>query len=292
MNDPRIKKTNIGYYEVVDKPSQEELNAYYADKYYQQGIGSYEISYDEEELKFIKQKIKQRFYVVEKLTKITQGKFLDVGCGEGFALKCFSDLGWQVKGVDFSKAGLEQQNPDMVDSVDIGDIYEILSKYQETKKQYDVIWLNNVLEHVLDPISLLKDLKKLTSRGGVLVVTVPNDSSDLQEYCFNNNLIPNRFWIALPDHISYFSYESLHSIAKNTGWDCNDIIADFPIDFYLLHSGANYIADKSCGSAAHRARIQVELLLSNRNINDVISYYQSMAKIGLGRNLTAFFKPT
>ena len=25
MNDTRIKKTNIGYYEVVDKPSQEEL---------------------------------------------------------------------------------------------------------------------------------------------------------------------------------------------------------------------------------------------------------------------------
>ena len=57
MNDPRIKKTNIGYYEVVDKPSQEELNAYYAEKYYQQGIGSYEISYDDKELKFIKQKI-------------------------------------------------------------------------------------------------------------------------------------------------------------------------------------------------------------------------------------------
>ena len=56
MNDPWIKKTNIEYYEVVDKPSQDELNAYYADKYYQQGIGSYEISYDEEELIFIKQK--------------------------------------------------------------------------------------------------------------------------------------------------------------------------------------------------------------------------------------------
>ena len=79
------------------------LKNVYADKYYQQGIGSYEISYDEEELKFIKQIIKQRIYVAEKLTKITQGKFLDVGCGEGFALKCFSDLGWQVKGVDFSK---------------------------------------------------------------------------------------------------------------------------------------------------------------------------------------------
>jgi len=90
--------------------------------------------------------------------------------------------------------------------------------------------------------------------------------------------------------MSYFSYESLHSIAEYTGWVCNDVIADFPIDYYLLHPWANYIADKSCGQAAHRARIQAELLLSNRNIDDVIGYYRAMAKIGLGRDLTAFLK--
>ena len=88
---------------------------------------------------------------------------MDVGCGEGFALKCFIDLGWEVKGVDLSKAELEQQNPDMVDSVDIGDIYEILSKYQETKKNMMLFGYT------------------MFSRGGVLVVTVPNDGSDQQE---------------------------------------------------------------------------------------------------------------
>ena len=83
----------------------------------------------------------------------------------------------------------------------------------------------------------------------------------------------------------------MNSIAKHTDWDCVDIIADFPIDIYLLHPGANYVVDKSCGPAAHRARIQAELLVSDRNIDDVLNYYRAMAKVGLGRDLTAFFLP-
>ena len=54
MDDPRLKKTDFGYLEVVNKPTLKELNAYYANKYYQQSMGSYEISYNEYELKYIK----------------------------------------------------------------------------------------------------------------------------------------------------------------------------------------------------------------------------------------------
>jgi len=32
MDDPRLKRTNLGYLEVIDKPTQEDLNTYYADK--------------------------------------------------------------------------------------------------------------------------------------------------------------------------------------------------------------------------------------------------------------------
>ena len=47
MDDLRLKKTDLGYLEVVNKPTLKELKAYYANKYYQQSMGSYEISYNE-----------------------------------------------------------------------------------------------------------------------------------------------------------------------------------------------------------------------------------------------------
>ena len=288
MDDSRLKKTSLGYFELVDKPTLKELNEYYANKYYQQGMGQYEISYDEDELKYIILKIKQRTFIVDKFLKRAKGKLLDVGCGEGFTLKHYFEKKWQVKGVDFSRAGLEQQNPDMLDYVDVGDIYEILNGYIEHNKQYDVICMNGILEHVIDPVKLLKDIKKLIARRGIAVITVPNDCSNLQEHCFENKMIPHRFWITLPDHLSYFSYESLNNIVDYTGWSFVDAIADFPIDLYLLHPESNYIYDDSRGPAAHRARIQTELLLSDRNIDDVVSHYRAMAKVGLGRALTAF----
>ena len=54
MDDPRLKRADLGYIEVVNKLTLKELNAYYANKYYQQSMGSYEISYNEYELKYIK----------------------------------------------------------------------------------------------------------------------------------------------------------------------------------------------------------------------------------------------
>ncbi len=291
INDPRLKRNKLGFFEVVNKPTQEELNSYYADKYFQQAEGSIQRTYNEDELRYIGLKNKQRSFLVERLTKKTDGKMLDVGCGEGFTLKHYFDLGWWVRGIDFSKAGLETQNPDMLKYVDIGDIYEKLIRYKKSSRRFDVIYLSNVLEHVVDPITLLNDLKNIISEEGVLVATVPNDGSDLQEYCLSNSLIPDRFWIAPPAHMSYFSYESLQSISNNTGWHCADIISDFPIDLYLLHKGSNYVVQKNNGKPAHQARIATEIILSDRDIVDVIDFYRAMAKVGMGRDLTAFLSP-
>ena len=48
INDPRLKKHSLGYYEVIAKPTQKELNDNYAKKYYQEAIGSYEQNYDQD----------------------------------------------------------------------------------------------------------------------------------------------------------------------------------------------------------------------------------------------------
>ena len=42
-----------------------------------------------------------------------------------------------------------------------GDIFSLLETEIEAGNPYDVIWLQNVLEHVLDPLELLGQLRKL-----------------------------------------------------------------------------------------------------------------------------------
>jgi 2-polyprenyl-3-methyl-5-hydroxy-6-metoxy-1,4-benzoquinol methylase len=267
IEDPRLKYNDLGFLEVVNPPSPEALKAYYAERYYQTEQGSYQKVYSEKELAYLNLKIAQKANVVKSLSeKKTPGSFLDVGCGEGFALAWFSENGWSVEGIDYSVAGLEAMNPALLSQVESGDLFEILDRRISEGKRHDLIWLNNVLEHVADPVNLLKSLKHLIAPDGILVVTVPNDGSIYQEFLLKNGNIPERFWIAIPDHLSYFTYDSLVRIAEACGWNCNEIIAEFPIDLFLLHPGSNYVQDRMQGSFAHQARLEMDLMMSDHSI--------------------------
>jgi 2-polyprenyl-3-methyl-5-hydroxy-6-metoxy-1,4-benzoquinol methylase len=292
MNDPRLRYHELGFLEAVDVPSPENLKAYYADRYYQTEQGNYRRSYPTSEQEYFNLKIAQKAALVNELRGgHRSGTLLDVGCGEGFALAWFQNQGWTVEGIDHSVAGLRAMHPDLLPKVQAGDLFDLLDARIAGKARYDLVWLNNVLEHVAEPVKLLEALRRLVAPEGVLVVTVPNDGSDYQESLLANGDISERFWVALPDHLSYFTRDSLTRTAEATGWTCHQITADFPIDFFLLHEGSNYVKDRSKGPAAHRARINFELMLGQLGHERVNEFYGALARAGLGRQLTAFLMP-
>ncbi len=292
--DRRLRKHPLGYWEIENKPTTDELHKYYADKYYQEGKGSYDLDYSEEELLYFNAKLQQRFSVIQRHLQPLQVKadFLDVGCGEGYALAFFRKQGWSVRGMDFSSAGVASKNADCLDALAIGDVFELLRYDIAAGNTYDVVWLQNVLEHVLDPPALLKSLRSLVAPGGVAVVTVPNDCSMTQRAALAAQHIDSAFWVAPPDHLSYFDSQTLANTVSQTGWQCVEMLGDFPVDWYLFHPGSNYIRDQSAGKAAHKARVQIENLISQQPIENVIQFWSSAAKLGLGRDLTVFMKPS
>lgn len=292
MNDPRVVRHPLGFYRAAEIPAPEALREYYAARYYQEESAIYRHEYPPEELRYFRLKIAQfAARVGELLDDAAPGSLLDVGCGEGFALQWFADAGWDVSGIDFSSAGMEAMNPAMIDRSEFGDVFELLDRSMESGARYDVIWLKHVLEHVTDPLALLRTLKALTSRGGVLVVTVPNDFSALQELLLERGNIDERFWIALPDHLAYFDRDGLAKAAEHCGWSVRDILGDFPIDLFLLHPGSNYRRDAAAGPDAHRARIAFENMLGELPHAKVNEFYRAMAAVGVGRSLTAFLQP-
>lgn len=289
MNDSRLRYHDLGFLEVIDPPTLEELKTYYAESYYQTEQGSFRKSYSDEENAFRNLKIAQKASLAASLSgRNTPGSFFDVGCGEGFALAWFNKNGWSVAGIDHSITGLEMMNPELLSKVEAGDLFSLLEQHISQAKRYDLVWLNNVLEHVADPVSLSIALRQIIAPEGMLVVTVPNDGSAYQEDLFKCGDIPNRFWIAIPDHLTYFTRESLTRTVEATGWLCREIIADFPIDLFLLHPGSNYVHDRANGPAAHQARIRMELMLGRYSYDKVNAFYAAMAQVGLGRCLTAF----
>lgn len=290
--DSRLRLHELGYYELIEKPSAEQLSDYYEKKYYQESKSStYQRVYDSLELKFINDKLTQRYQVVKDIGGAPEyHTFLDVGCGEGFGLSFFKQQGFSVKGLDFSGAGVELHNPDCRDFLETGDLFKLLEHEISTGSVYDVVWLQNVLEHVLDPIALLVSLRRLVSRVGVLVVTVPNDFSRLQKHAFESKIVDRAFWIAIPDHVSYFGVNGLRNIATETGWNAVDILSDFPVDWFLFNAGSNYVTNPAMGKEAHRAKLQLESLISEEDVGRVNQFYRALAGIEMGRNITAFLR--
>ena len=289
--DPRIKKHPLGYWEIKKKPTLEELQKYYADKYFQEAKGSYELVYSQAELSYFNAKLNQRFEVIRRhlITKKRSNPcLLDVGCGEGYALAFFRKQGWSVTGIDFSSSGVTSKNPDSLDALVTGDIFQFLSTEIAAGKHYDLIWLQNVLEHVLEPVDLLNSLGQLVAPGGMAVVTVPNDCSITQRAALVAQHIDNAFWIVPPDHLNYFDSQSLNNIAKHTGWKCVEMLGDFPVDWFLFHPKSNYIRDRSVGKAANKARVEIENLINEQPIDNVIKFWSSAAKLGIGRGITTF----
>lgn len=290
--DERVERHEFGFLRSVHKPSAEELRTYYAETYYQAETAQYRKQYPEDELAYLRLKLAQEADLIDKIRGgRSPGTMLDVGCGEGFALDWFMRHGWNGEGLDHSIAGIRAMHPHLEPVVETGDLFALLDAKIAAGSQYDLLVLNNVLEHVTDPVGLLKALRRLVPDDGVMLIAVPNDGSRYHEMLYERGLIAERFWIAIPDHLSYFTYDSLKTTVEAAGWNCEDIIADFPIDFFLMHEGSNYVGDRASGPAAHRARIIMELLLGELPHEQVNEYYRAMAKVGLGRSITAILTP-
>ena len=288
MNN-NIIKNKYGYYEVKDKPSEEELETYYS-KYYQNNKGHYSNDYDNEEKKYLFNKIAQKYDAINSINpSIKNKRLLDIGCGEGWALSFFKEKGFEITGLDYNKHGCNYHNKSVSNYVIEGNIFSNLDQLIKKNNKYAIIWLDNVLEHVLNPIELLNKISLIADDSTLLVIEVPNDFSVLHEQLLNDGHIDKEFWVVVPDHLSYFNMSGLVNLCEDCNWQSEKILGDFLIDMLLLNNSTNYITDKSKGKDCHRMRIKTENLLSDISLSKTNDLHSILADMGLGRSIIGFF---
>ncbi|RJF98619.1 class I SAM-dependent methyltransferase [Noviherbaspirillum saxi] len=293
MND-LLQLNRFGFHELKEKPTPEALEQWYAQTYYQDTPDTgYEQVYSAEEQAFIENKIAQKYLVLESLragADTVGQRFLDVGCGEGWSLKYFAEKAWTIQGLDYSEFGCRHQNPGCLDRVTTGDVHHNLKILVEKGMQYECIWLDNVLEHVLDPLAILSDIHKLLAPEGVLMIEVPNDCSAVQHHLLDKGIISQSYWIAPFEHISYFNKDGLLALCDEAGLRCEDLMADHAIDLSLFNPRTNFVEDKASGKACHHQRIAIENFLHGISPEKTNALYRAMADMGLGRQVIGFFR--
>jgi len=142
------------------------------------------------------------------------GSLLDVGCGDGAYLALVRDCGWKVTGVEPDSSAANYART-MGLTVHQGD----LSILRESKELFDVITLSHVIEHVHDPLKMLRDCFDLLRPGGQIWLETPNtDSLVHQEFGQN--------WRGLeaPRHLVLFNKLTLMSAVTNVGFVAGEFL--------------------------------------------------------------------
>lgn len=280
----------FGYW-FFDPPADDVLREHYERRYFQANE-IYASDWSAEEVGFFRAAARRKVELINRHVgaPLAGLRCLEIGVGEGWSMAALQEAGAAVEGIDYSSHGLDKWNPSLKPAFTACDPQPELARRVAEGRRYDLIWLDNVLEHVPRPEATLDLLSNAVAPGGWLLVEVPNDESALQHFLLENGLIDRRFWLAYPEHLSYFSRESLGALCASRGFTVADAIADFPIDLFLLNDSSNYVRDRSVGKAAHHARVRFERLLASRGVDAELAWCRALADAQLGRNLTALFR--
>ena len=281
----------IGFYEVTPKPSINELSEHYSKKFYKQKVdaNTHSHTYSDEEINYFNVCAKIAIKTFQRFSNPKKPNLLDLGCGEGFFANYFSKNGWKTSLVDFSDAGLRRHNPSLLESFQQADLFDYLDSKKKQIKTYDLVNLDSVLEHVIDPIRLLNTLKSNMSSDAILKIEVPNDFSSFQNLLTNLNCT-DETWVSPPEHLNYFNSNSLRSLLDNQGFDLLSLQADFPIEQFLLNEHSNYWKNRKLGKEAHQTRVMVTNYLAQKNLERMIDYQEAAADLEYGRSLTAYVR--
>lgn len=198
------------------QPTAEYLQEYYSsDKGYMPSIEENFISFKKDpsgwksSADFIFSKILKHLNTEESI------KILDVGSAYGFFLSFAKERGHEIYGVEVSKKtslfskelGLNVQNCTLLEANFAANFFNLIT-------------MNNVLEHTLNPAKQLARAHDLLSNNGLIYIAVPNYDSIVSR-------VDKFFWKmkSWPNHLFYFTEKTLSRFLEQSGFKILEVFS-------------------------------------------------------------------
>ncbi|QQG47099.1 MAG: class I SAM-dependent methyltransferase [Candidatus Woesebacteria bacterium] len=145
------------------------------------------------------------------------GSVLEIGASNGVMLDIFKQNDWETWGVEPSKnANIAQRKGHKI----INDFFE---KASLPKNYFDLVIANHTLEHLDNPLSILKKVHNILKKDGLVFIDVPNAGGIGSEF------LGDKWPYKLPkEHKHQFTKNSLQKIFEE---------ADFKVIHFESRSG-------------------------------------------------------
>lgn len=184
-----------------------------------------------------------------------KGRLLDFGCGGGSYLLRMHRQGWQVTGLDMSAKTVQR----IRDELGLHALVGTLPHPQLQPESFDVITMWQSLEHVHEPMEVLREAHRLLAPGGKLIVATPNIDS-LPFRWFGNA------WhgLDLPRHLTHFTPRTMTQMLLRAGFRVG------PIRMLRHSTWLRSSAKLACRS---RRRSYWKPWLQNKPLSRLVAWY-------------------
>lgn len=164
----------------------------------------------------------------------------------------------RIEGIDFSEKAVDVVNKNGI-PCHLGTFID----FKKDERSYDLIAMNNYLEHTLNPLEELKKARRLLRDKGMLVGEVPNYDS-LDRFLFG------RYWGGnhVPRHTFQFNSHNLRNIMKEAGFKTVSI--KYPLNTSHFALSIQNLFQRNCAD-----------LKNNKNLVHGRSKYYSLCMMGL-----------
>jgi 2-polyprenyl-3-methyl-5-hydroxy-6-metoxy-1,4-benzoquinol methylase len=186
-------------------------------------------------------------------------KLLEVGSNIGLFLEVAGRHGWEATGYEPSRWAVEQGRQRFGVDLHEGTLEEL-----DGKERYDAVVMLDVLEHLVDPLEALRQLRGHVADDGLLTISTVNLSS------IHARLRKGAWpWFIRP-HLHYFSPETLHATLLAAGFD----VVEWSVVPRSFH--ASYVAERmssslgALGPAAVKASRVADVRLPVGWLGDVV----------------------
>lgn len=202
--------------QISPRPKPLELSRYYSADYRTGGLYGADVSnpatFPRDNLFYFNRGRSVAERIAEHISR-DDARILDVGTGYGHVLHALGERfpASNRLAIEYSDAAVDHLRSIGIE-VEVAPVEAVL---EHLDREFDIIALSHVLEHLLEPVRVLELLRARLAPDGVLYIEVPNIPPEMLDR------YPDHPWAPRYDepHITFFSTDALTRILERAGFD-------------------------------------------------------------------------